>query len=116
MLVNLLLLVWLFFFIRSLYHKYREVSAYLWDEHTELAPKSPLKPLISESGLAVLVLVLVPALSGISWRQAAVFQPDLVYLLLVMLLISFFSGIFLAYIRFAQRQKLLYIKKATVNT
>lgn len=115
LLVNVLVLLGLFFFIRSLYRKYWEISAYLWEEDIAATPGSPWKPLVFDCAVAALVVVLPPATMNVSWKQMASSQPDLVYLLLLMLLISFFSGIFLAYVRFSHRQRLLYIKKATVG-
>lgn len=112
-LVNGMLLVWLFFFIRGLVRKYREVSDYLWSEKVSGPTRSPWKPLIYDSGIAAVVVVALPLFMNITWKQMATLQPDLVYLLLGMLFLSFFSGIFLAYVRYAHSQKLRYQQKTT---
>ena len=40
LLVNVLVLVWLVFFVRGLYRKYKEISAYLWDDDLSATPES----------------------------------------------------------------------------
>lgn len=112
---DLILLLLLFLLLIRLRSKYREVNQYLWEAEPSGEAKSSWTPLLLDSMLAVAVLLLIPQLLGLSWKEIAEWQPLGSYLLLLMLLLGFFSGIFLAYVRFAHRQKLKIKEKATAE-
>ena len=113
--VDIVVVLGLIFFFRSLHRKYKEVNQYLWEEEPSGEGRSSWTPLLLSSGISTCLLLLLPKLMGLSWKEMAHWQPYLVYLLLLMLLVSFFSGIFLAYVRFSHRQKLQYKEKATAD-